>query len=286
MSGITVEFDDREIYNDIRSQIDITVTEPGEGTWDYVLMDDTAVKMVSEELHIGESSTYTLYTRGGGRYAESWSNPYASVNGLIEDANGQPVTKIEGTIISSTTTSVTIRITATGFPVTGGDPPLTVDWVQCSYQYKKYEKSYSNPTTNTETLSIRETDATSIALYGRRVMNLTWPMGQSEEETRSLVLSYLARYKDPVPRIKMTVQGKTDALIVQIFTRKISDLITVVNTELGLNADFYINTLDVYHDPFGLLTADWTLEYQRTNETYTFFTLDTSELDGTHILAY
>jgi hypothetical protein len=84
----------------------------------------------------------------------------------------------------------------------------------------------------------------------------------------------------------MTIIGKTDALIEEIYTRDISDLITVINTSLGLNADFYINKMDIYHDPFGLPTAEWTLEYQRTNETYTLFTLDTSELDGTHVLAY
>lgn len=292
MLDITLEYSDREIYNDIRSQVDITVVTPGEGTWDSIEAVDTAIGVYSYGTYSVDNGQYvdiTLYTRATYYSALVWENPIADVSYIVAGGyfgvgnyveSGFYHATIECSIVTSDNRSVTIRVT--------NDIGYTIDIlnVKCNYTYKKYEKVFGNPTTGTQSLTVHEENATSIALYGRRTMNLVWPLGQSEEQTRALALSYLARYKDPVPILRMTVIGKTDALIEQIYTRKVSDLITAINTELGMNADYYINNKRIYHDPFGLPVVDWTLEYQRTNETYTLFTLDTSELDGTHVLAY
>ena len=289
MLDLTLEFDDREIYNDIRSQVDVTVITPGAETWESVEVTDTAIGFYSDTISDGQHADVTLYTRRLSYYALAWELPtadvsytvaggYTGVGGYVE--SGVYHTTIDGVVTASNTRSATVRITNnTGYTI-------RVLSVKCDYSYNDYEKMVGNPTTGTQTLTVRATDATSIALYGRRVMNLTWPLGQTQEQTEGLAAAYLARYKDPVIRVKMTIIGKTDALIEEIYTRDISDLITVINTSLGLNADFYINNINLYHDPFGLPIVEWTLEYQRTNETYTLFTLDTSELDGTHVLAY
>jgi len=279
MLDITLELDDREIYNDIRSQVDVTVITPGDTSWTTWTKDDQAIKIFNDEtLSPSSSASYTLYPRTG-TSAEVWGTPVVEARYYAVNV----FTDVSPTVVVTASTYNYIT-----FTVYNNSPAYTMylDTAKCTYTGKYYEKVVGNSTTGTETLTVRATDATSIALYGRSVMNLTWPLGQTHEQTEALAYSYLARYKDPVIRVKMTIIGKTDALIEEIYTRDISDLITVINTSLGLNADFYINKMDIYHDPFGLPTAEWTLEYQRTNETYTLFTLDTSELDGTHVLAY
>ena len=135
-----------------------------------------------------------------------------------------------------------------------------------------------------ETLSVRAVDNTSIQKYGRRVMNLTWEEGTNEVNMQSLVNHYRDRYSEPIGRLVCTIKGTTDTLRTQIITREISDLVTVVCTNLGLNADCFINSISITDGPVGIPVAIWGLEIQRTYELLTLFKLDTSELDGAHIL--
>ena len=101
---------------------------------------------------------------------------------------------------------------------------------------------------------------------------------------QALVDHYLARYQQPVARLRAPIKGTTDVLRTQIITREISDLVTVVCTELGLNADCYINAISIKDDAVGIPVCKWELELQRAYEALTLFTLDTSELDGPDIL--
>ena len=117
-------------------------------------------------------------------------------------------------------------------------------------------------------------------------MNLTWPLGQTQAQTNELARAYLAKYKDPVPKVTLTVKGSTEELIYQILNRRVSDLITVVNNALGLYADFFINTVNVSQSVGDLLMATWELEYARPMEVAMIFTLDNSNLDGSDVVGW
>ena len=150
-------------------------------------------------------------------------------------------------------------------------------------KYKSGEQETHEETVH-NTLAVRAIDATSIREYGRRVMNLTWTEGTEERAMQSLVDNYITRYKDPVARITVQIKGDTDALRTQIITREISDLVTVVCTNLGLNADCFLNSISIEVDSAGRPVCTWGLEIQRVYELLTLFVLDTSELDGAHVL--
>ena len=249
MADITVELSDREIYNDIRSQIEGTVEENTSGLGFVAGLGVNTVGVLPV-------NTYDSI---------SWGTP--EVSAWYFEGTVKIDTTVTWEVISSTDAIMYVT-------VTNLDPDHVV-WftIDCSYT-----GSYAD--------TVRAYDDTSIKLYGRRVMNLTWPVGQTTEQVTNLAEAYLAKHKDPVPVLVMTVLGSTDTLIVQILTRKISDLITVVNTELGLNGDFYINTVNISQVIGGPLTARWELEQVRLYETTTLFTLDTSELDGAHVLGW
>jgi hypothetical protein len=276
MKDITLEYSDREIYNDVRSQIDITVTT--------VVMDSPDTYAIKQAVYVGYESSLvngatiqqTLYSKSGLTQI-TWQSSTAAAGGQYGVSPNITTPRISCTVVSTTSTSCTVSITNDS----GYDLSYVFSWVD--YQYLSSGAVYSEKT-GMSILTVRATDDTSIAKYGRRVFNMVWPLGQTQAETEALAQAYLQRYAEPIPLMTMNVWGKTDALITQIFTRKISDLITIVNTDLGLSADFYINQIDIYHDPYGLVTATWLLEYQRDVETTILFTLDTSSLDGPDIL--
>jgi hypothetical protein len=272
MADIIYELDDREIYNDIRSQIDVTETIiVGDAGAEY---DEKTI--VSSDFPLNESETRSVtLTVLTGHTALSWFGFLAYANygiwsGPVSTTWTPTVTSQDGTTIVFDVTNPQVKYAASA-------------WVRATYRYLS-RPEISHPETGQRTLTVRSTDTTSIAKYGRRVMYLPWPLGQTEVQMQTLVDAYKTRHSEPVARLSMTLLGRDDNLIVQILTRKVSELVTVVNTELGLNDTFYINTINPEHNIDGLLQARWTLEESRTEEDATLFTLDTSLLDGAHIL--
>jgi len=107
------------------------------------------------------------------------------------------------------------------------------------YQYEDIEYSENVETIQTEHWA---EDEDSQNAYGVRVKKIALPFRMDAQDlAESLVNFYLAYYKDPIARINITIVGKTDALLTEILTRQISDRITVMSSDLGMSADFYIN---------------------------------------------
>lgn len=303
MTDIVLEINDREIYNDIRSEIEVTETES--------ILDadeEYTIRSVVHEIYLAANETRESLFEipSTDRASAVWLTiACTSATGLIlggtesqcDLLDGQyyppggegpqyhsrcyygSISDIEVTVLSQTTYSMNVSITN---HVNAGMGVV----IRARYRFQSSDAVYHDDT-NTRTLQVRAIDADSIRKYGRRVLPLTWPLGQSEEQMQALIDAYLERYKEPVPLLNMHIQGRTDALIVQILTREISDRITVKNTELGLvSADFFINSINANHDYLGLLECDWKLEQVRDMEASSFFVLDTSELDGSDILAW
>jgi len=287
MYSLICEIDDRKIYNDIRSQIDVTVTE--------VVLD--------------EEAEYGIISTWGGYFWDTCQD--LAANETIEDEIIHAHREHTDIIISWDKAWAEARIVADGTEL-DFDVTITEETVKY-YASGKYEILYvdvtnplseaiehvrlyaeytylvrdetSHPETNTRTVTVNVTDATSIDLFGRRELNLTWALGQTQTQMESIIAGYLAIYKDPLPYLIMTLKGTIDALILQIFTRKISDRITIVSSGLGLNADFFINGINIYDDAEGILTGVYLLEQVPAIYAVSLFTLDSSSLDGPDILA-
>ncbi|KKK97995.1 hypothetical protein LCGC14_2647190, partial [marine sediment metagenome] len=135
-----------------------------------------------------------------------------------------------------------------------------------------------------QTLSVRSTDAASILKYGRRVMPLTWAEGTDEDAMQSVVDFYLTKHSEPVPRLRVRIKGTTDALQTQIFTREISDILTIIQDNLGINADYYIEAISINDGPADIPVCKWLCEAQRAEEALSIFTVDTSFVDGLDII--
>jgi hypothetical protein len=272
---LTYEVDDREIYNDVRSEIEITeetiVTPPG-----------------SDPVY-----AYGQTRRGIGDFdimeeKDVWTENLTGLSGLtFMDGWGEGgvgfTLRLTATLVSVDTVGA---YTHAVYHVVNDSGSLVVATLVANYMYTVAPAYDGTPHTDTNqrTLTVRTTDATSIAKYGRRTMNLTWPMGQTQAQMQALVDSYISRFSEPIPRITMTVQGSTDAMVIHILTRKVSDKITVLCAPLGLAADFWIDSIEVSHNVYGILEAQWVCEQVRGSEQTGLFVISTSELDSTAIL--
>jgi hypothetical protein len=289
MAEITLELDDREIYNDIRSAIDITETV------DTLVVDspDVYAEAIAShheqgESQLGETRTVTL-TTDWGRKAVSWSAPVAFIQqwdpidkDRFPDAYALGVRYLFTDSWGASSTMNSSSPNEANVVWVNDSGHVGTNWgVDAKYRYLKIPQvAHVDTTTGTVTQTVRAVDLTSVALYGRRVMNLDWPVGQSKEAVISLATAYLNKHRAAMPRLNMTIVGSSDELMVQLLQRRISDLVTITNARLGLNADCFINAVNYSHAVGGLPQAMYQLEAARLMETSSLFVLDNSSLDG------
>jgi len=269
MAQIRYELDDREIYNDIRSEIGIVTSET-------VVDDDATYKWKTYRRSMTVPAGSLTYTRV---VTTNLTNPLTWRIGTnnATDMEGKAYYSYNITLNSSDderTKAVVVRNT--------GGKTMNL-YFEVRVKFKATEE-VSHEELIPNTLAVRSTSSSSIQKYGRRVMNLTWTEGTSRKDMQSLVEHYIERYEGPVARLTVILQGKTDALRTQIITREISDILTIASANLGLNADCFINSISTTDGPTGIPVCTWGLEIQRTYELLTLFLLDTSELDGAHVL--
>ena len=274
MAEIRYEVDDREIYNDVRSETMVTSSETivDSTDTDYSWKWRGLRRKIPADSHV-YSYLYNAWHPNPTEWKLSDTIYAYRYDGDHQVDYYEYAIRME---VASDLKSAIIYIENCG---------IFTMWIRTKVGYR-----YENTTVITHeemvstTYQVRAYDAASVQKYGRRVMNLTWSEGTEESAMQALVNYHLARYKDPIAKLRITLKGSTDALRTQIITREISDLITVVCTNLGLNADGFINSISITSDPHGMPLCRWELEIQRTYELLTLFVLDTSELDGAHIL--
>ena len=295
MAEISLEVSEREIYNDIRSEVQITESETiidQEVEYGYITVysdllfpdpyNSVNVTLLAElpvikwekpfvsELWGGHFLTQAQCTTVGGTYKiGAFGEYFCWFDGKLSLA----------TVYVQHRYSDRIELFVTGGTVIGGHTCGVKCKVAAVYKYL-IQPEESHVETWMHTVKIRRKDSDSIKKYGRRVMNLVWPLGQPKAEMEATIEAYLERYKEPMPTINMKIQGTTDALIEQIFIRKISDCVTVENTAMGMPAvDFFINSATIIQDTGDLLEANWTLEQARDTELVSLWKWDVSKWD-------
>jgi len=206
MAEIRYELDDREIYNDIRSEIGIVESES------VVDVDPTySWKNYSRYMEISPPYLHIKFITTTLSNPLSWK--LSSHHAYDLDGNSYYAYDIKLASTNDDRTKV-VKITNTGSKTMH----IYFD-VKVKYQTGEqvtHEELVSS------TLTVRATDLTSIEKYGRRVMNLTWTEGTSKKDMQSIVDHYIDRYKEPVARIICVIKGTTDTLRAQIITREIS----------------------------------------------------------------
>jgi hypothetical protein len=169
------------------------------------------------ELPTGQSTTVTVQA----------SDPFLNAEDLV--AGTDIVTSGLGvptvTLSRRSGQSTTLTITATG-----GD--LTITHLQL--------RAVSVPVART--IDVTDSSTTSISRHGLRTYGQDAPWA-GRHDARAVASILLAQYAERRPIVQLPLVSSDPAHHLQIVTRAISDLVTIRNSELGLNADFHIETI-------------------------------------------
>jgi hypothetical protein len=271
MSKIVYDLSDREIYNDIRGEIGILKTETILDT------DVTYTWRFWQRSGSLPAPGYTMF-----RYFTAFlQDPitWELINVSAQDSNSEPYFDYQATLIDTNddkTKGVEIKNTGTSSGIIS---------YKVRYKFLSAE-AVSHEETSWDTLTVRAFDETSILKYGRRVMPLRWPQGATTEQMQMVADAALARYKDPYHVLHVTLRGDTAAKATQIFTREISDVITVTCANLGMTGvDHFIDAISIDDTALKSPVATWQLISERATETTSYFMIDTDSIDGLKLIA-
>ena len=271
MVKIVYDLSDREIYNDIRAEIGILKTETvldadADYSWKYWMKYSglpapgyTNFRYFTATLQA--PITWALTNVSAYAYDKT---PYYDYEIELQDTNDD-LTKA-------------VRIKNTG--TSGGTIQFTVKYKYLSAEEVTHEE------TSWDTLTVRSFDETSILKYGRRVMPLRWPQGATSEQMQMMADAALSHYKDPYHVLHIKLRGDTAAKATQIFTREISDTISVICDNLGMaSTDHFIDAVSIDDTALKSPVATWQLIQQRAVENTGYFMIDTDSIDGPKLIA-
>jgi len=93
------------------------------------------------------------------------------------------------------------------------------------------------------TVKVSADDATSIQRHGLRSYPDDVPWA-NQHDAYGIALLLLAHYAQRRPTVQLRIVSSDDEHMMQILTRTISDLISIAHAELGLSADFHIESIE------------------------------------------
>jgi hypothetical protein len=297
LQGFAIDLSDREIYNDIRAECDLTeiLTLRPDATpeffdsfkadaWAWHVLPHSQLDIIATAdpnhsnivwknvVAYGFSPVTILGWAQGECEALGGDWRYSSLLGETLCMLPQSLVDqdVSWEIIARNATSCIIRIT------NDSDYEIRGVWY-IEYLALPSEKRYQK---------LRAINEASIAKYGRRVMDLEWPLGQHPTMMQSMIEGYCERYCEPICTASVRIEGKNDDLIEKILSLKIDDKHEFMHPGLEMTEQFFINNVDVHHDVNAVIEGIYDLEQVRDNERTTLFILDSSLLDSDDVLAW
>ena len=200
----------RDIVNDVQLPVEERVPDPGITTvWES---QDTI------SLSIGEAVLVRIET----------SDPFL---------NGQPISTALGDLVYTGAGVPTISLSQTS----GQSTTATITAVGGSVNIT-YLRLRARSLPVAKTILVAAADSTSIARHGDRTYQEDVPWaGQHDAFAVSQLL--LAQYSERRPTVSVRLVSTDLAAHLDVVSRQISDMITIRNAELGLDADFFIENV-------------------------------------------
>lgn len=288
MQSFALEISDREIYNDIRAKCDITKIlairpdatpeffqefearghfynlDYGETTTVTVEADEDHSEIAWQELTRWTASIEVLF---------GWTTEQCeALGGHTREGSGglmcflpSSLVSIDCEIINRQATSVTVQVENL-----------------CDYKIRgSVYVSYVALTSDLRFLKLRSVDETSMRKYGRRVMDLVWPLGQHPVTMQSMIDLYKGRYSEPVSMAEMTLEGINAANVAAILELRMDGKHRFIHPRLEMDQEFFVNhiTGGLNREGTNLLSGSFSLEQVRAIEEPSIFTWDVSAWD-------
>jgi len=264
MAQIIYNYSAKNVYNEVR----VTVTP-----WDLQSEAELWRLQETPSLDIGQTKTWwgDATIDGESVFVDAWVTPVANTDYTANTkADGSGTDKTSDISIVTTKFAKSIKLEITNNAS-----------VKVYITLLKARGTYYDDLTK---VSRKSEDSTSQSLYQKRTLQLDGKYLTDAEVAQDFCDYAIARWKDPQAEVRLTLVNKNDTLLTQILSREISDRITVQNTKLGLDKDFFINKMEHEITEGGKFhKCTWDL-VDATNED--FWCLDYSELGTGTKLAY
>jgi len=207
----------------------------------------------------------------------AWTTPAASTDYTANTASdGSGTNRTSDIAIGQSKTAERMAIT-----LTNGHATDTV--------YLTKVAARGTAVTSNNPVQVRAIDATSQGIYGERKYKATTAFLPSSTEAQSWCDYQLSIYSSPIEILAMTFSANVShANLTQSLLRDISDRITIVannDANLGINADFFIETATHSIKPGGMHTVTWHLS-PATGGYSAFWVLDKGKLGESTVPAY
>lgn len=289
MQSFALEISDREIYNDIRAECDITkiLTIRPDATPEFFEIFEAIGD--AEGLEYGQTINVTVNADTDHseiawleltRYTSvpetqfGWTQEQCeALDGIYREAPiGPPMC-----LLPSSLAPLSCRILTRHSNYVIVEVENLSDYTVRGSVYV----SYTAVTSDLRFLKLRSVDETSMRKYGRRVMDLVWPLGQHPVTMQSMIDLYKTRYSEPVSMAEMTIEGINAANVAAILELRMDGKHQFIHPRLEMDQEFFVNhiTGGLNREGTNLLSGTFSLEQVRTIEEPAIFTWDVSAWD-------
>jgi len=227
MANITYSLNPRNIYNIIKARVTPwTLISPAVILW--TLEEEPIIPAGETLTWWGEASVSGIPV-----FVDAWTTPVITTDYQAWTGSGGTGTDMSTSLtITTTKLAKTIKLQVAN----GASVPLYLYVLTARGTY------YDDQTKVTR----KAEDSTSQTAYQKRTLEFDGKYLTDASKAQDLADYSIGKYKDPRAELSMTIMNKNATNLTQILAREISDRITVVNTELGINGDYFIDYLD--HD--------------------------------------
>jgi len=226
MSNITYSLNPRNVYNIIK----VTVTP-----WELQSFATLWTLQEIPSIPAGESRTWWADASVNGQsvFVDAWTTLVATTDYTANSASGGGGTDMTSDIaVALSKLAKTMKITLTN----NGSVPAYITLLQARGTY------YDDLTK----VTLKAEDSTSQTAYQKRTFELNGKYMTDADKAQDYVTYAIGKYKDPRAELSMSAINQDATILTSILSLEISDRITVVNTLLGINDDYFIDFME--HD--------------------------------------
>jgi hypothetical protein len=226
MSNIEYSLNPKNVYN----QIKVTVTP-----WELQSLTTLWTLDETPSIPAGESRDWWADASASGQsvFVDAWTTLVATTDYTANsqsDGGGTDMTSDIAVTLSKL--AKTMKITLTN----NGAIPAYITLLQARGTY------YDDLTK----VTLKAEDSTSQTAYQKRTFELDGKYMTDADKAQDYVTYAIGKYKNPRAELSMSAMNQDSTILAKILALEISDRITVVNTTLGLNDDYFIDYME--HD--------------------------------------
>ena len=269
MASITYSLNPKNVYNIIKARVT---------PWELQAIAELWRLEETPSMGVGQTQTWwgEASVSNESVFVDAWTTPVSTTDYTANsqsDGGGTDMTSDISIVTTKLARSIKLAIT------NNGTVPAYITLL-------KARGTYYNPNTK---VTRKAEDSTSQTAYQKRTLELDGKYMTDANKAQDYVTYAIGKYKDPRAELGMSIMNQDAATLTQILSREISDRVTIVNTKLGLNDDYFIDYMEHDISMSGLLhTANYRLA-DTINEDFwvlDYSALASSSLSGQTKLGY